>query len=763
VTIKNYGLVDDLQHLQELVDKLLKDNTAVGLDIETGYEGPDKASAQFHPEEGFVVGISFTNSLDWARYIPLRHDFADNLEPLKVAEIMWPLFKSGLVVAHNAKFELRMLSVELKTLLGEAVVGCGYFPVRSDSMIEASMMGIYKSVGLKNLTKVIFDHEMTMFEDLFPGVAQNKKKSLRFNILDLTPEVIAYACEDALWCLALHELHFPQVQDALMFKVEMEVLKVLCEMEDYGVKFDWEFMRKASIRAKEFSDIQYAEIQKELSRLVGRDVSINLGSPSQVSSMLYDELGFSTTRMTKTSQNSEAPKMSTDKIALEGLAQEHEVVRHILEWKEVKKLIGSYLDKYERDFGYDTERYGFTHPSHLQTYVISGRFSVSEPGYQQLPAGNYETPEKKKITRYVAGDEVFELCFRDSVTVPDDYYGVGFDYSQAELRALAGESGEPALIEAFDHDLDVHKRTAGVILGKPESEVTGTERKVYGKLFNFALLYGMGIKSLGERLGISYEEAEVIYNRYFAGYSKIAAYMDKQMSFGKENGFVVSKFGRKITIWEYQDPNRWVREKADRMAVNLVIQGSATGDMPKIAMVRARKAIINAGLSDKIHLVMNIHDALEFYVHKSIPLDDVIKLLEPAVVFKVPGWPKIVADWHTWTRLGSAQEVVQDNGQWVPVVHDFSAADYKAVIADIVSANAANYVLEISDYPTRDQFSSLIKLAKANSGENRIDLKTPQGQITLPVPTNISSANLDDVTSIFGASMVSLSQGQGVK
>lgn len=667
---RNYGLVKTVSELKVIMQKFLDEGTPVGLDIETGYDGPDIKDGSVHPQEGFIAGISFTNSLDWARYVPLRHDYEDNFDNTAVAELLWPVLKAGLVVAHNGSFELSFMTPWLLEYLGEEVVGDGKFDLYSDTMIEAAITAQYRRNGLKDLVLEVFGHKMKKFVELFPGAADSRNSFLRFNVLPLNEENVDYACEDALWALALHHKHYPEVKDNFIYKLEMEVLYVVRDMEDFGIYFDWAFMRELSERAKEFMDIQYADIQESFSSMLGEQISINLGSPKQVQHLLYERLGFSTTRFTKSTKDTDSPKMSTDTIALEALAKEHPVIKKLVEFREVKKLVGSYLDKYERDYGYDVLNEGVVHPSHNQVYVISGRFSTSSPNYQQLPGGNFEFGEDhplagKKATKYECGESKLEFCFRDAVVVPDGYRAIGFDYGQAELRAIAGEAREEYLLDAFAEGADIHVRIASLMFNVMESQVDSPMRGK-GKTLNFALAYQMGIQALAERLGISVEEAQALYDRYFEVLPRIKAYIQKCMDVGRRNGFSVTKFGRKMRIWEYQDDRRFMQAKADRMAFNTVIQGSATGDVPKIAMVRASRAIKKAGLQDKVHLVMNIHDALEFYVHNSVSTQEVIDLLEPAVVFPVTGWPAMVADWHTWTRYGSCVELHRDdNGKWV--------------------------------------------------------------------------------------------------
>jgi hypothetical protein len=182
---------------------------------------------------------------------------------------------------------------------------------------------------------------------------------------------------------------------------------------------------------------------------------------------------------------------------------------------------------------------------------------------------------------------------------------------------------------------------------------------------NFALLYGMGVKSLADRLGITVEHAQALMDKYFAAYPNIKAWSDKQVAHGQRFGYVTSRFGRRLPIWEYKSDKRWIQQKGDRACVNYPIQGAATGDYVKIGMVRAIRALKEAGLHKDVHLVMNVHDALEFYVAQHVAPRQVIEALQPAVIFPVEGWPAMQADWHIARRWGSPVEVELIGGQLV--------------------------------------------------------------------------------------------------
>lgn len=664
VAAPSYAGVASEEEWEFLCLRVAQEARPFGFDIETSYEGEPRFHAQLHPEENFVTGISFTNAFTWARYGAMRHDHGVNLDNTRCAVAFWSLLSTGLGVAHNAKFELRCLSrwflkyLGDHPLLGEAVRKAkGYFPVRSCTMLESYAEAANQTHGLKDITLANFGHKMAEIFDLFPkryaknGAERKMTKfeedSIRFSELDQAdPRVIAYACEDSLWALAHHYRRYPHMHDNFIYQLEMAVLPITVEMEDEGLLYDWNYMREGAARARTFLDRYSTEISNQLTELVqARDpahpaIRINLGSSQQIAHVLYDLLGMVTRRKTK------GGKMSTDETAVAGLAKQYPVVRKIQNWKSLRKLIGTYLEVYEREYSYADD--GRTHPNHIQIGVPAGRYAVSEPPYQQTP--------KKYHYELADGSLTFDFSFRNAIMAPPGWYILGFDYSQQELRVLAGEAQETALIEAFARGDDVHKLTASLMLGVALELLTDEQRQV-GKTMNFALGYQMGVDGLADRLGISKEQAQTLFDQYFAIYSKIKAYMEQTVAASKAQGYVQTRFGRIVRIWEYQATERWKYAEGERLAGNAPIQGAGTGDYPKIAMVRARAALHKAGLADKVRLVMNMHDALEFYVRDDVPPAEVIRVLQPAVVFPVDGWPPIVAEWHAGRRWGSVSEL----------------------------------------------------------------------------------------------------------
>lgn len=657
---KNYGLISSVGELEDHVGKIIEKGDPFGIDIETGYTGPDRPQVSLHPDDpdSLIAGISFTNDPRWARYAPISHDGSSlNLPVDETARIFWPLVQSGKAVIHNAGFELRFMSRWFREILPADVVGTtrGRFPFLADSMLMSYVAAETQSHGLKFLTHEIFRHEQKDIYSLFPNLKTTARKTLRFNALALTPEVVSYCCEDSAWCLDLFRYFDPIIQadPGLRFinDLEHQIVPILADMEDYGIVLDWKSIAAKQLEASTFLEKLNTEIQSDLSEMTGKPQNVNIGSVKQLREVLYDDLGFKTTRTTKTGG------LSTDEQALTGLAHSYPVVQKILDWKQMRKLIGSYLDKYPRDYSYAGD--GKVHANHLQVVVASGRFAVSDPNYQQLP---------KKYHFELNDGSLFECDFRSFVIAPEDHYVMGFDFSQIELRVMAGVAGEPNLLAAYANGEDVHVRTAALMYSKDPEDVTKAER-AGGKTLNFSLLYQMGVQSMAERLDISVAEAEQMKERYFSAFTKIGDWVQQTMANGQLMGSVRTPFGRKVTIWELQSSDGYLRSKGDRLCVNSPIQGGAS-DLAKVAMVLVQKTLANSGLLDRVHMVMNIHDALEFYVHKSVPPQQLMDLLADVVSVDatklraslfpkspVMVFPKIVAEWHVGLSWGSVKDV----------------------------------------------------------------------------------------------------------
>lgn len=756
-------LITDAAELKDLTDRLVGEAKPVGYDVETSYEGEPRADAAKHPEENFICGFSLTNSLSWARAVPVAFESGPNIDPEIAARCLHQLAQARdaqgrpLLVPHNAVFELRCTARLFQRYLGIPLADA-YFEVRSDTMVEAYIEAEHESYALKSLTWETFGIKMTEILELFQlgdgkKLTKFQEDSIQFHLLDpSSPKVIDYMCDDAHKALAHHLLRWPLVIDpkfrgAFLFKVDMGQIPLVCGMADTGIAYDWNLMREAAQRGQAFMGKLATEINADISDRLGRPVAFSLASPVQVARVLYEDLGLPVRRKTK------GGKPSTDQKAIKSLARDHPIVQKIQWYRQVKRrCVDNYAGKYEKDYNYAAD--GRAHPNILYTAAVTGRFAFSKPAAQQ--------PPKTKQWQLAAG-ETFLFPWRDFITVPppgtlgDDehrgWYILGFDLSQAELRALAGEAGETALIEAFARGDDIHRLTASRIFGVPLVAVTDDQRAV-GKTTNFAVAYQQGVDGLAETLGIPKAEAQQIYDAWFDGYPSIKAWTESTVRHARQDGFTTSRFGRRHPIWEFAktcpDGHKWrnavnrctqcgqlgmpkseqIIAHGERLAGNAPIQGGATGDYMRIAMVRADKALKAAGLAGKVCLYLNVHDSLDFYVRKDVAPATVIQVLQPAVIFPVAGWPPMVAEWHAGLRMGSLREleVGPDWSVKVKGVKEETAVPGADDEDDDVSSPAVNLAAvkvaatrtEVSDAPAETETPAAVQSAELG-GLDRLD------------------------------------------
>jgi DNA polymerase I-like protein with 3'-5' exonuclease and polymerase domains len=784
----DYDLIESIEQLRFFAERLHAEvalGRRFGFDIETGYEGEDREKAQLHPEEGLVAGISLgaceSSGTIWGRYAALNHDAGPNLDNAAAAEILWRLLITGYGVPHNASFEIRFLALWFTEHLAdhpelgpEVRRRKGYIPVYSDTMIEAfveakfksskhrsSSDGIGSEAALKPLTQETFGHQMTEIFELFEAIGgkeltKKQKNSIRFNVLDLTGPhrrmIIDYVCEDAVWALAHHYKRYPEVAGNLIFQLEMDVIPCVVEMDAEGIVFDWQTMRETAVKATDFAGALREEILGDLTVMrneagIEGQCQINLGSPPQLAKVLYEELGMPAKHKSRKTGNP-----STDKIAMKELSLKHEVIKKILTWRGLRKLVTTWLEVWPVAFSYAPD--GRAHPHFIQTAVSAGRFAATDPAIMTAP---------KEYHLELATGQRFDFNFRDLVICPPGWYGLGWDYSQIELRVLAGEAGETVLAEAYARGDDVHSLTASRMLGIPLDQVDPKTHRQTGKTLNFAMNYQMGVDGLADRLGISKDEAQELYDAFFAGYPMIKRYMDRCTSSARREGCVWTRLGRKVVIWEYDDPKVFVQAHGDRVAGNAPIQGGAA-DYMKVAMVRARAALRKAGIHDKVRVWLNMHDALEFYVHGSLSPLEVVRVLQPAVVWTHPliaHWPPMVADWHVWDKWGSPRKLELDfgpDGSVAAVTEDTPAEaplpraswviadpeedegpELDPVSPDLLRLPAVPaapppdslVVIDVPATPEPDDFARLLRLVQSSPGPAQAFLSTPDGMLKL--------------------------------
>ncbi|MCL5019749.1 MAG: DNA polymerase, partial [Patescibacteria group bacterium] len=394
--------------------------------------------------------------------------------------------------------------------------------------------------------------------------------------------------------------------------LDLEVTPILEKMSKTGIMVDLEFLDKLGKQLKK----RLKDIEKEIYSKVGHQ--FNLNSPKQLSEVLFDELKLPVVRKTKTGR-------STDEATLNELMEAHPVIRLLLEYRQLFKLISTYIDALPR-YADEGSR---IHSTFNVEGAATGRLSSQDPNLQNIPI------------RGELGGEI-----RKAFIAPKGKVLLKADYSQIELRVLADLSKDPNLKEAFSRGLDIHALTASKIFKVPIEKVTPHQRNV-GKTMNFATLYGQGPHALSRQLGVDYQTARLYISEYFEQFPKVREWMEKTLEKGYQEGYVETIWGRRRYIPELKAGNRMLRAAGERAAVNMPIQGTQA-DMIKKAMVEIDKELKMYNV--QCTMVLQVHDELLFEcdpkqvnkVAKMVKdkMENALKLSVPIMVdFKIgPNW-----------------------------------------------------------------------------------------------------------------------------
>jgi DNA polymerase-1 len=567
----------------------------------------DTETSAFEPHDAELVGLSLAASPGEAWYLPFGHrppagelaapSPVTNLPPLadpRCAPLADLLRDPSVAKAgHNIKFDWQVLR-----RAGVELAGVTY-----DSMLASFVLDPgRRSHALDTLSLEHLGRGMRQYGDL-TGRGRSQVPFAEVPV----PEAAAYCGAGSATVLALHEFFAPSLRDMglerLLGSLEMPLVPVLVDMEWDGIAIDQSVFTRMS-----------GELTRDLLNLESRiaqaaGTSVNLNSPKQLASLLFEKLQLPVLKRTKTGP-------STDADVLEQLAaMGHEMPKLILDYREVQKLKSTYVDVLPTRLNRTTGR---IHTNFNQTGAATGRLSSSEPNLQNIPV---RTPRGEEIrTGFVPGP---------------GYRFVVADYSQIELRLMAHLSEDPAFIHAFRSGGDIHRQTASIIFNLPVEQVT-TEMRGRAKTINFGTIYGQGPFALSRQLGISQEEAKAFISRYFERFSGVRAYLDLQVKLARENGYVETLFGRRRYIPEINDKNFNLRAFAERTAQNSPLQGSAA-DLIKIAMVRIHDALRTGG--SQARLLLQVHDELVLEAPES-QVEEVSALvkrhMEGAAELKVP-------------------------------------------------------------------------------------------------------------------------------
>ena len=553
---------------------------------EAGSFAFDTETTGLDPMRADLVGLSFATAPGRAWYVPVGHQQGNQLPLEQVLAEVRPVMESAQLgkSAHNANFDMMML----------ANYGINVQNLDHDTMIAAHLLG-KTGIGLKNLALEVLGEEMTPITNLI-GTGRKQTTFDQVAIEAATP----YAAADADMTGRLRSVFEPQVSNQglahLMSDMELPLVPVLVDMQRQGIKVDpgvlHEMSRDLSEQIKQVEEAFRQTIREKVGGL-----SVNINSPQQLSDLLFQQLDLPHTRRTKTGYSTDANALQDLKTRLtdadvnasiEGI----QVVDQILEYRQIAKLQSTYVDALP---GMVNPATGRIHTSYNQTGSATGRVSSSDPNLQNIPI---RTEMGRQVRRaFVAPDAPQWLLF-------------SADYSQIELRVLAQLSQDPGLLEAFRRGEDIHSATASSMFEVPINEVDSEMRRI-AKVLNFGVIYGLSAHGISQQTGFSREEGTNFIENYFAKYPGISEYLDRVKASARESQYVETLLGRRRSVPEINASNFNVRGAAERMAINMPIQGTAA-DIMKLAMIRVHRRLAEESLRAK--MLLQVHDELVFEV-----------------------------------------------------------------------------------------------------------------------------------------------------
>ncbi len=556
-------VIDDEEKLKDL-QTILKTAKKISFDTET--TSTDAMQAD-------LVGISLAVAEGTAYYIPVGHTGSGQQLDLQIIieALRGPMTNPEIEkVGHNLKYDCLVLRN----------VGLEVRPLSFDTMLAAWVLEPdSRRLGLKKMAEAELGVAMTEITELI-GSGKKQTTMDRVSIADVAP----YAGADAEIPLRLEKILTEQLQKNDLYNVfreiEMPLVPVLIEMEYSGIAVNRQFFIDFS---KELSQ-RIEEITKEINAMVGE--AINLNSTQQLSDALFKKLGLTPP---DSSNKTKSGHYSTAASVLEEMRDQHPIVELLLEYREISKLVSTYLDAIPAQIN---PRTGRVHTSFNQTGSVTGRLASSDPNLQNIP------------TRTELGHRV-----RSGFIAEEGNLLLSVDYSQIELRIVAHMANDEGMLRAFRANQDIHSTTAAAIYDVPLDKVTKDQRR-HAKAINFGLIYGMSAFGLTRTTNLTLAEAENFVKAYFTKFPGVKKYLDGIRKQAADDGYVETLLGRKRYFPQLKNPSTpQIRSRAEREAINAPIQGTAA-DILKIAMIKMPEAIVKAGLRAK--MLLQVHDELLF-------------------------------------------------------------------------------------------------------------------------------------------------------
>ena len=560
----------------------------------------DLETTSITPLQADIVGLSFSVKANDGYYIPVEYPEKESKPGLTldaVLEKLKPIFENenNRFCGQNIKYDALVLS-RYGIHLGNIVF---------DTMIAEYMLHPEKnSYKMDYLSIDYLNYRMVPIDNLI-GTGLHQKSMAEVPLEDIA----FYASEDADIAFQLAEILKDKLEKESLFEpyndIEIPLIPVLTTIEKNGVYLNLDFLADLS---RQFGE-GLEKLTEKIHQMAGREFNIN--SPKQLGEILFDELELKPIR-----------KRSTAVEVLAVLKNYHPLPEEVLKYRHLAKLKNTYVDAIPN---YVNKETGRVHTSLNQTIAATGRLSSTSPNFQNIPI------------RTETGREVRKAF----VPQNSDWVILSADYSQVELRIMAHYSQEPELIKAFEENSDIHSRTAALVNGIAEAEVTPDQRRS-AKVVNFGIMYGAGPYRMSQELGISMADAKILIDNYFATYPGIRKYMDETISLARDRGYVETLYKRRRKTGNLDASNRNIVQAEERVAINMPIQGTAA-DIIKIAMINIHNKMESENYQSK--MILQIHDELLFECPKA-EVDKlaamVVEKMEGAVSLSVP----LKVDWN---------------------------------------------------------------------------------------------------------------------
>jgi len=579
--INGYSTIENTDHFYQFINTPLSRKLLLEQLLQQKSVCFDTETTGLKALEVELIGIAFSWERGKGFYVSIPED---QEEAQRIIDEFKPFFENESIekIGQNIKYDIKVLSNYNISVKGKLF----------DTMIAHYLINPDMRHNMDILAETYLNYQPVSITEL---IGKKGKNQLSMRTVELS-KLTEYAVEDADITLQLKENFEKELVSGNLTKlfdeVELPLVKVLTAMEIEGINLNTDFLISLS---KELT-VDIEKLEKEIYSQAGE--AFNIGSPKQLGEILFDKL-----KLVEKPKKTKTGQYSTAEDVLSYLSKEHQIVANVLMYRQYKKLQSTYLDALPNEINPKTNR---IHTVYAQAVAATGRLSSNNPNLQNIPIRTERGKQVRKA--FIPRDENYVL--------------LAADYSQIELRLIAALSDDEVMIQSFLNGEDIHASTAAKVFNVPLEEVT-REQRGDAKAVNFGIIYGVSAFGLSNQTSLSRSEAKELIDTYYQTYPKLRAYIDSQIHFARENGYVETVLGRRRYLKDINSRNAVVRGAAERNAVNAPLQGSAA-DIIKVAMINIFNRFEKENFKSK--MLLQVHDELVFDVHK-----DELEIIKPII------------------------------------------------------------------------------------------------------------------------------------